>query len=127
MESAIDLEVVAELFQRWRSQRTSTREPIPDRLWRLVASLCSQHNKSAICNGLGLGGSQLKHHVERVTSKDDNGFVLATPQEEGKEPQAPVLQSALITMVVTGTHRRLELSVDVDSLEAVLPHIGGLL
>ena len=126
MESAIDLEVVAELFQRWRSQRTSTREPIPDRLWRLVASLCSQHNKSAICKRLGLGGSQLKHHVERVTSKDDNGFVLATPQEDVKEP-APVIQSTPVTMVVKGSHRTLELRVDVDSLEAVLPHIGGLL
>jgi len=127
VESAIDLEVVAELFQRWRSQRTSTREPIPDRLWRLVASLCSQHNKSAICKRLGLGGSQLKQHVERVTSKDDNGFVLATPQADVKEPEAPVIQGTPVTMVVKGSHRTLELRVEVDSLEAVLPHIGGLL
>ena len=126
MEPAIDLEVVAELFQRWRSQRTSTREPIPDRLWRLVASLCSQHNKSAICKRLGLGGSQLKQHVERVTSKDDNGFVLARPQEDVKEPEAPVIQGTPVTMVVKGSHRTLELR-EVDSLEAVLPHIGGLL
>ena len=127
MESVIDLEEVAQEFKKWRSERTSKRDPIPDHLWRLVASLCANYTKSEICRRLGLAGNQLKHHLARVISPEENGFVLATTQTRDKEPAAPVIRNTTVKIIVTVTHRKLELRVDVDSVKSILPQLAGLL
>ena len=126
--SGLTLESVEEAFRQWRLQRSSRKEPIPEALWSMALGLYPQYMRSKICHYLRLSGAQLKRRLEDDGGASRaNGFVLATPQEEVKKLQALATQSAPITMVVTGTRRTLELSVDIDSLEAVLPHIGSLL
>lgn len=118
--SGLTLEVVEEAFQQWREQRTRRSESIPQKLWEMVLKLDPKYKKTVVCRRLGLSGSQLKQHLDNRSSSD-SGFVLAS-RDSVKEHLIPNIQ-----LTIQGKERALILSVDVHTLDKILPNIGKLL
>jgi len=50
-------------FEQWRCNRPSTRQPIPDQLWKAAASLYPALSIHRISRTLRLDYNKLKHHV----------------------------------------------------------------
>jgi len=121
---SITLESTEASFQQWREQRSSRKELIPDHLWRMALSLYPQHNRAKICRRLGLSGSQLKQRIDcEIPKLADTGFVLASSERVKTTPKA----RTEVQLAIQGRERLLTLSVQVDVLLQVLPHIGALL
>ena len=53
-------------FERWRQERTSRREPIPNALWTKAASLCNRYSVSQVAKALRLNATRLKERVEET-------------------------------------------------------------
>ena len=51
-------------FERWRTERTSPREPIPDELWSKAAALCERYSVFQVARALRLNATRLKERVE---------------------------------------------------------------
>lgn len=123
MES-VTLELAEEAFCRWRTERRSGRESIPENLWEMALGLYPQYKRSKICEGLRLSGSQFKRRLEGDSPRFTNaGFVLASSDEV----KANTNPSPAIQLSIEGKERVLTLSVGVDALLQLLPHIGTLL
>jgi hypothetical protein len=118
--SDLTLELVEEAFVQWREQRTSRSESIPQKLWEMVLKLHPKYKKTVICRRLRLSGSQLKQHLDSRPSFD-SGFVLASV-DSANEHLSPNIQ-----LTIQGKERALTLSVDVHTLDKILPNIGRLL
>lgn len=54
------LESVQQQFIDWRAQRSSKREPIPDRLWEAAVRLCDVHTVGRVSCALRLSFTELK-------------------------------------------------------------------
>jgi len=59
MES-VTLELAEEAFCKWRIQRSSRAEPIPENLWAIALRLYPHYKRSKICHRLRLSGGQFK-------------------------------------------------------------------
>ena len=122
--NGLTLESVEKAFCEWRAQRSSRAELIPKNLWCMALKLYPQHKRTIICSRLRLSGGQFKRHLEDVnnTSFDDD-FVLASRDFVKENSNS----SSEIQLTVQGRDRTLMLSVNLHSLELILPHIGALL
>ena len=118
--SGLTLEFVEKAFSQWREQRSCRSELIPKKLWEMVLKLYPQYKKIVICCRLGLSGGQLKQHLDSRPSSGA-GFVLASV-DSVKEHLNPNIQ-----LTIQGKERTLMLSVDVHTLDRILPDIGRLL
>jgi hypothetical protein len=120
----ITLESVAASFQQWRETRMSHSEPIPEELWNQAVALYPQHKRSIICRQLRLGASQFNQHLaNKNTSPAGSGFVLASHEIVKETPT----QNTTVELSIQGASRNLKISVGVDLLSAVLPHVSALL
>jgi len=54
---------VKKQFEKWRKNRSSKREPIPEELWESAISLYGEYKISEISKELRLGGSDLKKRI----------------------------------------------------------------
>lgn len=122
--SSVTLESTEASFQQWREERRSRKELIPDHLWQMALSLYPDHNRAEICRRLGLSGGQFKQRIDCVGPKfADTGFVLASSEGVKTSPKP----RTEVQMAIQGRERSLALSVEVDVLLQLLPHIGALL
>ena len=122
--SSVTLESTEASFQQWREQRSSRNESIPGYLWQMALSLYPHHNRAKICRRLALSGGQFKQRIASVSPKcADTGFVLASSEgvKTGPQPKTEV------QLAIQGKERSLTLSVGVDVLLQLLPHIATLL
>ena len=123
MES-VTLESVEEAFCKWRDERSSRAELIPEHLWSMAVRLYPDYKGSKICERLRLSGSQFKRRLEGGRPRfADNGFVLASKNEIKVTPSL----SQEIQLTIQGKERTLMFCVDVHALNQLLPHIGALL
>ena len=123
MES-VTLELAEEAFCKWRIQRSSRAEPIPENLWTMALRLYPHYKTSKICHRLRLSGSQFKQRIEAsYDTFADNGFVLASKNEV----KVTFNQNQAIQLTIQGRERALMVCVDVHGLSQILPHIAVLL
>lgn len=123
MES-VTLELAEEAFCKWRDERSSRAELIPEHLWSMALRLYPHYKRSRICERLRLSGSQFKRRLEEERpSFAANGFVLAS-KDEIKVTSA---LSQDIQLTIQGKERALTFCVDMHALSHILPHIGALL
>ena len=57
------LESVQQQFSDWRVQRSSKKEPIPDRLWQAAVGLCDVHTVGRVSCALRLSFTKLKERL----------------------------------------------------------------
>lgn len=120
----VALELVEEAFCKWRAERSSRAESIPENLWGLAIGLHPQYKRSTICHRLHLSGSQFKRRLEGGYLRcADNGFVLAS-REVGEVTIRP---DSEVQLTLQGKERTLTLCVGADIFGQILPHIGALL
>lgn len=123
MES-VTLELVDEAFCKWRAERSSRAELIPEYLWSMALRLYPHYKRSKICERLRLSGSQFKRRLDvEPPPFADNGFVLASKDEIKVTP----VPGQEIQLTIQGKERALMFCVDVRTLSHLLPHIGSLL
>lgn len=60
------LNAVKEQFENWRGNRSSSREPIPQTLWKSAADLCRAHGITHVSRTLRLSYAELKKRVSFV-------------------------------------------------------------
>ncbi len=116
------LEEVCKAFADWRSNRSSSRECIPEHLWAMVKDLRQHYNHSTLRNTLHLSGDQLKRHccdvVTIVKSIDKNdGFV---------EALLP-MPTTNCELTLRGKRKTLRIKIPVQQLSLVLPILGSYL
>jgi hypothetical protein len=70
-------------FNDWRAMRASRREPIPESLWRLAASLLNNHTRNVVARALRLNATTLREKAKEMST----GLSVATAElaKEGKE------------------------------------------
>ena len=120
----ITLESVEQAFCDWRAQRSNRAEVIPKNLWRMALKLYPQHKRTIICRRLKLSGGQFNRHLEDINhTVFDDDFVLASRDFVKENSNS----SSEIQLTVQGRDRTLMLSINLHSLELILPHIGALL
>lgn len=121
---SITLESTEASFQEWRVQRSSRAELIPEYLWSMALGLYPQYKRAKICRQLRLSGGQFKRRLESTSPRcADTGFVLASSDGVKTSPKL----GAEIQLAIKGKERALTLSVGVDVLLQILPHLGTLL
>lgn len=105
MES-VTLELAEEAFCKWRIQRSSRAEPIPENLWAMALRLYPHYKRSKICRRLRLSGSQFKQRLEDdCPTFTDQGFVLASRNGV----KATFNQNQEIQLTIQGKERALTL------------------
>ena len=120
----VTLDSVLLSFEEWRLQKSNQREAIPEPLWAQAESLYPQHKISEICRRLGLSCSQLKKRLDKTSREQkDSGFVLATAQIERSHPS----QSSEVLLRIEGKRRDLTITVGLNTLSHILPHLEDLL
>jgi len=62
------LESVQYQFEKWRENRKSHREPIPENLWTAAISLCSQYGINQVSRALHLSYMSLKEKIPGMKS-----------------------------------------------------------
>ncbi len=72
------VETLRRRLEAWRKRKKSTREPIPDSIWRSAAALAQTHGVNRIAVELGLNYDALKVRAENVERK--------TPRKEASQP-----------------------------------------
>ncbi len=72
------VETLRRRLEAWRKRKKSTREPIPDSIWRSAAVLAQTHGVNRIAVELGLNYDALKVRAENVERK--------TPRKEASQP-----------------------------------------
>lgn len=118
------LDSVSEAFERWRSERKKQKEGIPENLWMMAMGLYPEHKRTTICRHLGLNGGQFKARLERINCKPlDTGFVLAF--SDASNPNR--MTGANVQLTLQGGKRTLKISVGIELLSQVLPHLEVLL
>jgi hypothetical protein len=118
------LEAVEESFRKWRAQRSSGAEPIPEHLWIMAVELYPQHKRSKICQRLRLGGGQFKQRLENsATFCAGNDFIVASRDAVKAEP----VPDRNIQLRIQGKERALTFHVGVHDLAQILPHVSALL
>jgi hypothetical protein len=65
----LTLETVQEQFEKWRSNRTEKRDPIPNDLWQAAAALCKNHSIANVSRRLRLSYIELKKRVSPSSPK----------------------------------------------------------
>lgn len=120
----VTLELAEAAFCKWRDERSSRAELIPEHLWSMALRLYPHYKRSRICDRLRLSGSQFKRRLEgEPPSFATKGFVLASKDEMKVTPAL----SQDIKLTIQGKERALTFCVDVYALSHILPHIGALL
>jgi|GWRWMinimDraft_5_1066013.scaffolds.fasta_scaffold24567_2 hypothetical protein len=121
---SVTIELVNEAFCKWRAERSSRAESIPENLWALAIGLYPQYKRSIICHRLHLSGSQFKRRIEgNPPTCADNGFVVAS-RDEIKVTLKP---SPDVQLTIQGKERTLTLCVGADTFGQIFHHIGALL
>lgn len=102
----ITLESTAIEFNKWREKRHA-REPVPDRLWSMVAQIYDHYPHTLLCQKLNLRLAQLKARGFEPNSTDFtplpaedeklSAFVHVPPEPERpiERPSTPVEMSAI--------------------------------
>ena len=120
----ITLESTEEAFCKWRVERSSRAELIPEELWAMALRLYPHYKRSKICERLRLSGSQFKRRLEGGgDTRANHGFVLAS-RNVAKATHA---LNSEIQLTLQGHTRSMTLCFDVHALGQVLPHVGALL
>lgn len=120
----ITLESTEAAFCKWRAQRSSRSEPIPDNLWAMALGLYPQYKRSKICHRLQLSGGHFNQRLDKKSSVPiDNGFVLASTEEVKTNP----ISSQNVELSIQGKERVLTLCISIDALPQILSHVGVLL
>jgi hypothetical protein len=63
------LESVQYQFERWRENKKTSREPIPEHLWEAASELKNEYPISRISNALRLNHTDLKNRISGKKSK----------------------------------------------------------
>ena len=63
VDDQITLESVQQQFIDWRAHRSSTKEPIPDRLWEAAVRLCDDYTVSQVSRALRLSFTKLRKRL----------------------------------------------------------------
>ncbi len=122
--NGLTLESAEEAFRRWRAQRSSRLELIPEMLWSMALGLYPQYSRSKICRLLRLSGGQFKERLEAGGHPfPSTGFVLAS---KGAVKATPI-PSPEIQLTLQSQTRSMTLCFDAHALGQVLAHVGALL
>jgi hypothetical protein len=99
-------------FSKWRKDKQSRAEPIPDHLWDNVFKLADKYSTALICKKLAISGTQFNKNQQRLYKEAPKSkFVeIALPQEN-------------YTLQVQTKDKTLSLNISPKQLETIIPLI----
>tara|TARA_B110000977_G_scaffold147108_1_gene186452 strand:+ start:83 stop:418 length:336 start_codon:yes stop_codon:yes gene_type:complete len=98
-------------FSKWRKNKKSRAEPIPDHLWDNVFKLADKYSTALICKKLSISGTQFNKNQQRLYKEAQSKFVeIALPQEN-------------YTLQVQTKDKTLSLNISPKQLETIIPLI----
>jgi hypothetical protein len=134
MQQLLTLDIIEQDFINWRKTRRSRSAPIPEELWNKVVAVSGQYKSSKICKRLKLSGAQFKNRITghlQLPSPESMAFVTATPPVSTSSTTpistVPTPTISPVTLSLSRSKRKLELSVALADLNCVLPQMAKLL
>ena len=99
-------------FSKWRKNKKSSAERIPDNLWINVFKLADKYSTTLVCQTLSSSGTQFNKHKQRLYNKQPQSkFVeLTLPQEN-------------YTLQIQTKDKTLSLKISPNQLETIIPVI----
>lgn len=122
----LSLEDAVSSFNLWRMARKTRKEPIPENLRVMAASLYPSHKRALICKHLGLSGSQLSKYISDNAPVDNVGFVMAKA-DMSQTAKAAKEPNDAISMTLYGKERSLHFSISSCLFPEVIKQLEGLL
>lgn len=99
-------------FFKWRENKKSRADPIPDNLWNSVFKLTDKYSTTLICKKLSISGTQFNQNKKRLYKEEPKPkFVeMAVTQEK-------------YTLQVQTKDKILSLNISPNQLETIIPVI----